>query len=119
VLLAVAFATCTYFAFTPRHFALVEHIYDKARHAAAFSVLAGLTDFAFPRSTFGRDKIVCLLAYGVMIEVVQHFLPYRTAEVLDVVADGVGVVGYALMIPLLSKMPLIGRRWHAAAGTSL
>lgn len=109
----MALVICTYFAFTPRHFALMEHIYDKARHAAAFSVLAGLADFAFPRSRFGRDKVVWLLAYGVMIEVAQHFVPWRTAEVLDVVADTVGVVGYALMIPLLRKAPFLSGRWRA------
>ena len=113
MLFALALAICTYFAFTPRHFPILEHIYDKARHAAAFTVLAGLADLAFPRTRFGRDKIVWVLAYGVMIEVVQHFLPYRSAEVLDVVADTVGVVGYALLVPLLRYVPLVRRRWSA------
>jgi len=61
-----------------------------------------------------------------MIEVVQHFLPYRTAEILDVVADAAGVAGYALMIPLLrGSCPSCagaGSRWpmrRARPGPSL
>lgn len=33
-----------------------------------------------------------LLAFGLQIEIVQYFLPNREFSLLDVVADGVGIV---------------------------
>ena len=50
--------------------------------------LAFLADFSFPASRFGPAKIAPLLAYGVLIELVQYFLPHREASWLDVVGDG-------------------------------
>jgi VanZ family protein len=46
-----------------------------------------------------------LLAYGLFIEVVQSWLPSRHADVLDLVADAVGI---ALGLLLLSRLR---RRW--------
>ena len=89
----------------------MEHVWDKARHAAAFATLAGLTDFSFPHTRFGWRKAGALLAYGVFIEVVQYFLPYRSSEVLDILADVTGLVCYALSTPALRRAPFVRRRW--------
>ena len=113
--LVVAIIGCSYLAFTPIPVPLVQHVWDKAKHAAAFVTLAILADFSFPRSGFGLRKAGALLAYGIFIEVVQYFLPYRTAEVLDVVADAVGLLCYAASTPLLRHMPLLRRRWKELA----
>jgi VanZ family protein len=112
VLLAVAVTGCSYLAFTPIPVPLVEHVWDKAKHVAAFAVLATLTDFSFPRRGFDFRKVSALLAYGVFIEVVQYFLPYRSAEVLDVVADSIGLLCYWLATPALRRAPLLRRRWR-------
>ena len=56
-------------------------------------------------------KILWLLGYGVMIEVVQYFLPNREASTLDVVADSVGIALYMLSIPLLKRLPGFRQRW--------
>lgn len=63
--------------------------WDKANHAMAFAVLAMLGCAAYP----GRRAPVLLglLAYGGAIELLQGLTGYRSAEVLDVVADGVGL----------------------------
>lgn len=110
--LAVALITTSYLAFTPRHFPVIDHIWDKLKHAAAFVTLATLADFSFPRSRFGAAKAGWLLAYGVLIEVVQYFVPYRSAEVLDVVADSVGIACYLLLVPALRRLPLVRERWR-------
>lgn len=112
MLLAIALLATSYLAFTPRHFPVIEHIYDKIRHVGAFVILASLTDFAFPKSRFGASKVAWLVAYGVFIEVVQRFMPYRSAEVLDVVADLVGVACYGLAVPALRRVPLVRERWR-------
>ena len=111
VLLVIALVVCTYLATTRRHFTLVEHFSDKIRHALAFSTLALLADFSFPQSRFQAGKIAGLLGYGMLIEVIQYFLPYRSAEVLDVVADAAGLLVYAAVIPLLRHVPVLRQRW--------
>ncbi len=76
---------------------------DKSLHFLAFCTLAVLLDFAFPRSRFGTIKILSLIGYGILIEFVQSFLPYRSAELADVFADMVGICAYAGTIPLLRR----------------
>lgn len=85
---------------------------DKVLHVGAFLVLASLLDFSFPRNAFGTAKTATLLGYGMTIEVVQHFLPYRTFSLLDWAADAVGVVLYlAIAVPILKRTPWLQRRW--------
>ena len=67
--------------------------HDKANHILAFLVLAGLADLAYPGPGPGRGwgKWVSLLGYGLFIETVQFFLPYREFSGWDLVADGIGI----------------------------
>ena len=65
--------------------------WDKANHVAAFTVLAVLGRWSYP----GRNAkvLLWLLAYGCLIEVLQATLTAtRSAELGDVVADGVGLL---------------------------
>jgi len=71
--------------------------YDKANHIFAFIVLTFLLDFAYPKSDFMRTKLIALLGYGMFIEVVQYFLPYRTFSLIDIAADGLGVLLYIVL----------------------
>ncbi len=65
---------------------------DKVAHFAVFLVLAGTLHLAFrPRVWVG---MMLLLFYGVVIEVIQYYIPGRGAEVLDVVADMVGAATF-------------------------
>lgn len=64
--------------------------WDKADHFAAFLFL-GLLGLRAYRTERLRCQ-VGLLAFGVGIELIQAFLPYRFAEWRDVVADGAGLV---------------------------
>ncbi len=89
-------------------------INDKVAHIGAFYVSGLLADFAFPRSYFGFNKILLLLGYGLLIEVVQYFLPYRDASMLDLLADASGLALYALTFFILMRPPFIGWRWTAA-----
>lgn len=90
---------------------ILAHIYDKAQHATAFAVLALLLDFSFPGSRLGWKKVSALVAYGAAIEIWQKFLPYRSAELLDLMADVVGLALYALALPLIRRAPILRRRW--------
>ena len=66
--------------------------FDKLNHLAAFFVLALLTEYAFPSVTVSAQKLVPLLGFGLLIEVLQYWVGYRHFEWLDVAADAAGIV---------------------------
>ena len=85
---------------------------DKVLHVSAFLVLAALIDFSFPTSAFDVRKLTTLMAYGLTIEIVQHFLPFRSFSLLDWLADGAGIALYvAAATPVLKRVPWLQRRW--------
>lgn len=90
---------------------MLKDISDKANHIFAFYVLALLVDFSFPKDRLGFSKVFALLSYGLLIEVIQNFLPNRTSSLLDLLADGVGIASYGFSLPILRHVPLFRRRW--------
>ena len=111
VLLTVTLIALTHLAITPQQYPVLKDISDKANHIFAFYVLALLVDFSFPEDKLGFSKVFALLSYGLLIEVIQHFLPHRTSSLLDVLADGVGIASYGFSLPVLRYVPLFRRRW--------
>jgi VanZ family protein len=74
---------------------------DKLVHFVQYFILAFLTFFALVRGT-RRDRgwqlgatIVSVIAYGVLLEVLQLSVPERTLSALDVVANIAGAVAGA------------------------
>ena len=63
---------------------------DKWMHGLAFAMLALWFTGQYARSSYVRIAIM-LLAYGLLIEVVQSFVPYRSAEFADLAADAAGI----------------------------
>jgi VanZ family protein len=86
---------------------------DKILHFFAFAALTLLVDYAFPQIRFGALKIILLILYGLTIEIVQSFLPYRSASAADLLTDIVGIGAYALTIPLLKRLHLYRKHWRA------
>jgi VanZ family protein len=97
--------TC-WLAFEPHPPPVIDTGWDKANHALAFStlMLVGCRAFVGAR----RRELVpslALLAYGVLIELVQAQIPGRDADWHDVVADTVGLaIGSALARPWLRRL---------------
>jgi hypothetical protein len=69
---------------------------DKANHLLAFVVLAWLADCAYPGRSLNRSwgKWAAILGFGLFIEAVQFFLPYREFSGWDLAVDGGGVLLY-------------------------
>jgi VanZ family protein len=111
IALMITLLAITYLAFTRPDHPVVPNISDKLNHLLAFYVLAFLLDFSFPSSELGAGKFFVLLVYGLFIEVVQFFLPDRTASLLDLLADAAGIGLYRLSIPALKYAPFVGQRW--------
>lgn len=79
---------------SPSSVTQIPHI-DKVVHFVLFFVLAATMHLAFrPRMWFA---LPLLLGYAVAIEVIQHYVPGRGADVWDVVADMVGVAAFYLL----------------------
>ncbi|MCM2252178.1 MAG: VanZ family protein [Ramlibacter sp.] len=79
--------------------------WDKANHALAFAALAILGCWSWPGRA--RNVLLGLLAYGALLELLQALVPYRSAETLDLLADGVGLLAgwqAALLLRRLLKV---------------
>lgn len=79
--------------------------FDKWVHAGLFFILVFAwcrvirsADSVFRKITFGQLAIIALV-YGIMMEVVQeYFIPNRSFEVSDILADGLGcLAGYVFV----------------------
>ena len=77
---------------------------DKLEHIAAYAVMAILFYRAFVRQRVGASPvknavfaIACTVLYGISDEVHQSFVPARSAEVFDVIADAVGALAGVLI----------------------
>jgi len=66
--------------------------WDKLNHASAFAALALCGHFAFRTRAWVNTKVAAaLLAFGIVIELLQLMAPGRRASLADVVADIVGI----------------------------
>jgi len=101
--LVSALIAITILATTPLEYPVVSGINDKANHIAAFFVLGLLADYSFPEKKFNLFIFLPLLVYGIAIEVIQYFLPYRMFSVFDMAADAIGLSLYWLSLPLFGR----------------
>jgi VanZ family protein len=98
----------SYFAFTPQSAQPHLPVGSIATHGIAFILLTVVLLAAyFPRGRFWIP-VSLLAVYGVLIEAVQAFIPYRSAEVHDLLVDFIGIaVGVVLyrwpVAPLIAR----------------
>jgi VanZ family protein len=109
--LCLSLTAITFLAVIPPDYAVNAGINDKISHIAAFYVLTLLADFSFPETNLNRSKIISLLLYGLSIECVQYFIPYREFSLFDLAADAAGLLSYRLSLPALKLIPLLRFRW--------
>jgi hypothetical protein len=109
ITLALALLGISYLATMPTAFVLPESN-DKLNHLAAFLVLAYLSDAAFPRQPWKWHMILLLLAYGVLLECIQYFLPNRYFSLADLLADAVGLALYPVLRGLLARAAVLFHR---------
>ncbi len=69
---------------------------DILNHFAAFFVLSFLLEQGFGSGV--RSAFAILFSYGLFIETVQHFLPSRCFDLLDLAVDLAGVLVYYLLL---------------------
>ena len=101
--LAAAVTGILILATTPLEYPVVSGINDKLNHIFAFFVLSLLTDFSFPDKKFSYAFFLPLLGYGLSIECIQYFLPYRMFSLFDIAGDAIGILIYRTSFPLFEK----------------
>ncbi len=84
---------------------------DKLLHALAYGGLTGL-----PFAVFGRDRAVyaaaaLMLPLGFGLELAQDFIPTRTADAADALANVIGVALGAHLGPMVRQL---ANRWFGA-----
>jgi VanZ family protein len=74
-------------------------ISDKVMHIMAFTFLAVWFSGQYEKKSYWRIALG-LIAFGVLIELVQNTISYRTSEWMDLVGDVVGIAA-GLIIAML------------------
>ena len=102
--LAIAATAITVLALMPALEVPVTSSWDKLDHWFAFFTLALLAEHAFPQQPFWPRIVLCVVAYGVGIEIAQWFTPDRDASTMDVLADSIGIAGYGVVRRLVAVL---------------
>jgi len=95
----------SYLSFAPVE-QLPETPSDKLDHFLAFAVLAWLADKSYPGKHWEVHRSLLLLGYGLLIELVQYFLPFREFSLLDLAADAAGIVCYGAAVRIYQSLRL-------------
>ncbi len=75
---------------------------DKFNHLIGFCVYIVLFKLAYPKMN-SLFLLISGIGLGILIEIIQSFVPYRQTEFLDVVADTVGLIIGFVLIKLWNK----------------
>lgn len=96
--LAVLVAIVCYLALTPKPPASLNLGWDKLNHLAAFTALSFSACLCTPAAPLQRKRLLLgLLLLGGLIEILQRFVPGRSAEWADLLADAIGITCGTLM----------------------
>jgi len=89
-------------AFDPAPGGLQATVNDKLLHTFGFMGIAFLAQLAHPSAQY-RWHVVGLITFGILIELVQFFIPQRSFSLWDLAADSLGIgVYYLALAPLIS-----------------
>ena len=76
---------------------------DKLLHFVAFLILTFFMDLSIKKPLLlSKAALILLILYAFLIELVQYFLPYRSAEVFDFISDLLGILVYLYFAPKLN-----------------
>ena len=102
IILAISISVVTIFSFQEVSIESSFNFFDKALHFLCFTYLTLITWLS---RILNKDLhvYVIVLAYGILIEIVQRFLPHRSFEFLDIFADFVGIIAGFIFIKILKN----------------
>lgn len=100
ILLVISILVISFLATSETNPTSQNFIDDKLLHFLCFAYLT----LIFKLTQFIQQDFwlyVIVLAYGILIEIVQMFLPYRSFELLDIFADFMGILCSGLLFKLV------------------
>lgn len=77
--------------------------FDKWTHLVGYGVLAGLPFLAFRNRRAALIGALAMLPLGIALEIAQDWVPGRSADVLDLVANTLGVAVGVMLGPWASR----------------
>ena len=69
---------------------------DKIEHGAVFFILSLFLNRASDTKKHRLRNIILLSAFGIVIELIQHFIPHRSTSINDALANIVGILVFQL-----------------------
>ena len=103
ILLVISILVISFLATSETNLTTQNSIDDKLLHFLCFAYLT----LIFKLTQFIQQDFwlyVIVLAYGILIEIVQMFLPYRSFEFLDIFADFMGILCSGLLFKLVKDL---------------
>jgi len=104
MLLLLALAVTTYATTTELTHSVATEVNDKFAHFATFFILSALAGLSFQKRSFDWTIWIPLTLYGLLIEIIQYYIPYRSFSLLDWAADSGGVLIYGLSMLCIRHM---------------
>ncbi len=105
----------TYFSLTPIEHKVSENVWDKASHFVAYLLLFMFVRKVHIRFNYLTCVVICC-SYSFIIECIQYFIPDRQFDLLDMLANVLGVfLGVILYYLIIDKY--LSRRNVVAANT--
>ena len=108
LIFVAAILICTVMAVMPGSIDPTGFMNDKLKHVIVFFVLSLMLDrLAFPTERFSWFKPLGLLAFGVLLEVLQDTLGFRKGsnqDLLDILSNLVGITGYFVLALMMKRM---------------
>ena len=103
IVLVISISLISILSFQEVNFESSFNFLDKVLHFLCFIYLTLVTWLS---RILNKDLhvYVIVLAYGILIEIVQRFLPYRSFEYLDIFADFVGIIGGLIIIKIFKNL---------------
>ena len=90
----------SYAAVTPLEVGASVPYIDNLLHFVAFLILTFFMDLSIKKPLlFSKAALILLILYAFLIELVQYFLSYRSAEVFDFISDLLGILVYLYFAP--------------------
>ena len=92
-----------YFSLTPTTSTVPMIWNDKLVHCVSYFLLMMTLDFSWKSGQQLVVKSVLVLFYSSLIEYGQSFVPGREMSLADVIANGLGVLFFVALVPLLKR----------------
>ena len=73
---------------------------DKVEHAGVFFILSLLLNRASATRGHRLRNVVVLSLFGVVIELIQHFIPHRSTSLNDALANIAGILIFQLLFSI-------------------